>query len=85
MQRQSSDASEKRQDVESNPNLKDEPYVVGAAEDMEVYAEYEGTHAKEGHLNRGIQSRQIGMIAVSVPSQLHERFESNLLSSSEEP
>ena len=48
-------------DVES---LSKQAYIVDGAENLELFAEYEGHLSKEGNLRRGIQSRQIGMIAV---------------------
>jgi amino acid transporter len=69
MQRQSTETNEKNlsseRDVESLS--KHERHLpVDDVENLEIYAEYEGDNAKEGNLHRGIQSRQIGMIAVSL-------------------
>lgn len=55
-------------DVESLTKEAYQAPVVDGVENLEAFAEYEGDHAKEGNLQRGIQSRQIGMIAVSVIS-----------------
>ena len=50
-------------DAASLPN---QQYIVDGVENLELFAEYEGHLSKEGNLRRGIQSRQIGMIAVSL-------------------
>lgn len=64
-----SDEKKSYSDVESlskeRPTHYDAP-VIDGVENLEAFAEYEGGHSKEGNLHRGIQSRQIGMIAVSL-------------------
>lgn len=57
-------ANVERKTSRSDESVSDEREREKVGRDDE-YVQYEGDHAKEGHLQRGLQSRQISMIAVS--------------------